>query len=201
MGRCRRTGKSVSFHEGRSRAVSEEQRMQQRVFWRRPGSFTHRQFQGAIGRCKIVRATLHPRGIARSHRISLALGIRVYCAALSQNDGSGSLHVLAGRHNCCPARAGHGARDPQAATAVQATPAAARTAAPTIIGPPSTQTSFAQTGESIAAQSASAPAYSPAPVAPTMVIAAATPAVASSTSAQGATPAVASSTSAQAMGS
>ena len=66
------------------------------------------------------------------------------------------------------------ARAAAAASASQATPAAARTAAPLIIGPPDLQTTMAQTGESIAASTANAPALTP-PVQPTLVLPSATP--------------------------
>jgi len=62
-----------------------------------------------------------------------------------------------------------------AASASQATPAGARPAAPLIIGPQDgTQTTLAQTGASIATYSATAPAFNPPPVAPTMVLPVAT---------------------------
>ncbi len=62
-----------------------------------------------------------------------------------------------------------------AASASQATPAGARPAAPLIIGPQDgTQTTLAQTGASIATHSATAPAFDPPPVAPTMVLPVAT---------------------------
>lgn len=72
-----------------------------------------------------------------------------------------------------------------AASVSQATPAAARTAAPLIIGPPGSQTTLTQTGESIAAHTATAPAYNPPPVQPTLVLPTATTPLTSSTHAKG----------------
>ena len=67
------------------------------------------------------------------------------------------------------------ARAAAAASESQATPAAARTAAPLIIGPPDARTTLAQTGESIAASTATAPSLMPPPVQPTLVLPSVTP--------------------------